>query len=117
MHGKFFLPRFNGLALVKGYSPILQIMSHFCANIVLASQLLRARVEARSQAMQVTDSPRKAIPHPVKSGCQEHKQLLDQFGIAVRAILELHEQQWLAILEDRKSTRLNSSTRPSRMPS
>ena len=33
------------------------------------------------------------------SGCEEHHRLLDKFGAAVRELLDLHEQQWLAIVD------------------
>jgi hypothetical protein len=44
-----------------------------------------------------TDSPNKNIAKP--SGCQEHNRLLDEFGKAVRELLALHEQQFLAIVD------------------
>ncbi|HEY1756767.1 MAG TPA: hypothetical protein VGG72_15435 [Bryobacteraceae bacterium] len=34
-----------------------------------------------------------------KSGCEEHDRLLIEFGVAVQALLELHEQQFLAVVE------------------
>ena len=34
-----------------------------------------------------------------KSGCEEHRLLLENFGAAVRELLDLHEQQWLAIID------------------
>lgn len=36
---------------------------------------------------------------PEQTGCREHKRLLEDFGTAVREILELHEEQWLATLD------------------
>jgi hypothetical protein len=36
---------------------------------------------------------------PERSGCREHKRLLEDFGKAVRELLELHEEQWLATLD------------------
>ena len=36
---------------------------------------------------------------PPGSGCEEHNHLLDEFGYAVKAVLELHEQQFLSIVE------------------
>jgi hypothetical protein len=49
--------------------------------------------------MHNNDSP--AGPEIVsrKSGCEEHNRLLDQFGMAVRELIDLHEQQFLAIVE------------------
>jgi hypothetical protein len=32
-------------------------------------------------------------------GCEEHNRLLDEFGIAVQELLELHQQQYRAIVE------------------
>ena len=32
-------------------------------------------------------------------GCEEHRRYLERFGAAVRDLLELHEQQWLAIID------------------
>ena len=32
-------------------------------------------------------------------GCEEHKQFLEAFGTAVRELLDVHEQQWLAIVD------------------
>jgi two-component system response regulator len=56
--------------------------------------------EARSRAMQDNDSPEKTVATPSsKSGCAEHKRLLDEFGAAVRDLLGLHQQQFLAIVE------------------
>jgi hypothetical protein len=34
------------------------------------------------------------------SGCEDHNQLLDEFGEAVRKLLDLHEQQFQAIVEE-----------------
>jgi len=34
-----------------------------------------------------------------RSGCEEHNNLLDAFGVAVRELLRLHEQQIQAIVE------------------
>jgi hypothetical protein len=36
---------------------------------------------------------------PERLGCREHKRLLEHFGTAVRELLCLHEEQWLATLE------------------
>jgi chemotaxis family two-component system response regulator Rcp1 len=56
--------------------------------------------EARSRAMLVKDSPAKTETPSRKSGCEEHNRLLDEFGMAVRELIEFHEQQFLAIVED-----------------
>jgi len=43
-----------------------------------------------------------------KSGCEEHDRLLGEFGAAVREILELHHQQFQAIVEgDAESSRFD----------
>ncbi len=42
------------------------------------------------------DSPENGIAIP---GCREHNRLLNEFGAAVRELLALHEQQFLAIVE------------------
>jgi hypothetical protein len=49
--------------------------------------------EERSRAMSHSKSPAE------QTGCQEHNQLLDEFGVAVRELLSLHEQQFQAIVE------------------
>ncbi|MCU1336371.1 MAG: hypothetical protein JWO19_1952 [Bryobacterales bacterium] len=50
--------------------------------------------------MQSDELSRKPLPTPARhSGCGEHNRLLDDFGVAVRELLELHEQQWGAIIE------------------
>jgi hypothetical protein len=47
------------------------------------------------------DSPEKKIAKPNRrSGCQEHDRLLDAFGVAVRELLQLHEHQFQAIVDD-----------------
>jgi CheY-like chemotaxis protein len=47
------------------------------------------------------DSPQIQIaPRIRRSGCEEHNGLLDDFGSAVRELLALHEQQFLAIVEE-----------------
>jgi CheY-like chemotaxis protein len=46
--------------------------------------------EARSQAMGRTETG---------ASCGEHNRLLDEFGMAVRELLALHEQQFLAIVD------------------
>lgn len=50
--------------------------------------------------MQNSDSAEKSLGAPMlKSSCQEHNRLLDEFGVAVRGLLALLEQQFLAIVE------------------
>jgi len=45
---------------------------------------------------------------PRKSGCEEHDRLLDEFGSTVRELLNLHEQQFVAISqEDIECTRFD----------
>jgi len=49
-----------------------------------------------------TDKPADRV------SCQEYRRLLDQFGDAVRELLSLHEQQFLAIAEgDSESNRFD----------
>jgi chemotaxis family two-component system response regulator Rcp1 len=70
--------------------------------------LAPASAEARNQAMH-HDSPNRKIARPRRtSGCAQHNQLLDDFGVAVRELLNLHEQQFLAIVdEDSECTRFD----------
>jgi hypothetical protein len=43
-----------------------------------------------------------------KSGCEEHDRFLGEFGAAVRDILDLHEQQFQAIVQgDAESSRFD----------
>jgi len=51
--------------------------------------------------MHVDNSPLKsaAAQAPHGHGCAEHARRLEDFGLAVRELLELHEQQWLAIID------------------
>jgi hypothetical protein len=43
-----------------------------------------------------------------KSGCEEHDSLLTDFGTAVRQLLALHEEQFLAIVDgDDESSRFD----------
>jgi CheY-like chemotaxis protein len=49
--------------------------------------------EARSQAMSAITS------HATETTCEEHDRLLEEFGLAVRELLTLHQQQFLAIAE------------------
>ncbi len=56
-------------------------------------------VEVGSRAMRISDSPEKNATPSSTSGCAEHKYLLDELGVAVRELIELHQQQFLAIIE------------------
>ena len=50
----------------------------------------------------LTDSwPQKTSSAPARDGrgCKEHTRCLEDFGAAVREVLNLHEQQWLAIID------------------
>jgi hypothetical protein len=51
--------------------------------------------------MEIDNSPPRTdtalMPRDV--GCDEHHRHLEAFGAAVRELLELHEQQWLAIVD------------------
>ena len=51
--------------------------------------------------MHIDNSPLRsaAAPVPDVHGCAEHARRLEDFGLAVREVLELHEQQWLAIID------------------
>ncbi len=56
-------------------------------------------VEA-SSTMRNDRSSGTAVISARKSGCEEHNRLLDEFGMAVRELIDLHEQQFVAIVED-----------------
>jgi chemotaxis family two-component system response regulator Rcp1 len=56
-------------------------------------------VEARSRATRNDASPEEPLISSRRSGCDEHKRLLDEFGMAVRGLIELHEQQFQAIVD------------------
>ncbi len=56
--------------------------------------------EGNHRAMQHSSPETRASVPVRKSGCAEHNRLLDEFGTAVRALLTLHEQQFLAIIEE-----------------
>jgi hypothetical protein len=46
------------------------------------------------------DSFRKTAETSSRScGCEEHNRLLDEFGVAVQELLELHQQQYRAIVD------------------
>ena len=49
--------------------------------------------------MDVDNTRRSSIPASAGAGCEEHARCLESFGAAVRELLELHEQQWFAILD------------------
>jgi CheY-like chemotaxis protein len=74
------------------------------------STIATESVEARSRAMGIDESRRNADgarPSPSK-GCQEHNRLLDDFGVAIRELLKLHEEQYQAIIEgDSESERFD----------
>ena len=55
--------------------------------------------EARSQAMTADDTSKKPEAPKCSSGCMEHDLLLEAFGAAVQELLQLHEQQFKAIVE------------------
>jgi two-component system, chemotaxis family, response regulator Rcp1 len=66
--------------------------------------------EARSRAMGVSESRRNTdgTRPSVSKGCDEHNRLLDDFGIAIRELLKLHEEQYRAIIEgDNESERFD----------
>jgi hypothetical protein len=48
--------------------------------------------------MKFDNNPRIMIETP-HSACGEHNRLLDEFGGAVKAVLDLHEQQFLSIVD------------------
>jgi hypothetical protein len=49
--------------------------------------------------MNLNDSPHKPAAATVPEyGCEEHKHLLEDFGAAIRELLDIHEQQWSAII-------------------
>jgi hypothetical protein len=56
--------------------------------------------EARSRAMERGLPDKQDATQTRRWGCEEHNRLLDEFGGAVRALLDLHEQQMLAIVEE-----------------
>ena len=50
--------------------------------------------------MMIFDESYQTVPSAGRrSGCLEHDGLLEGFGAAVRELLELHEQQWSAIVD------------------
>jgi|HubBroStandDraft_1064217.scaffolds.fasta_scaffold04976_6 chemotaxis family two-component system response regulator Rcp1 len=69
------------------------------AEVHSGIEIAPERGEARSRAMLIDDSPEGTATPSRKSGCEEHNRLLDEFGVAVREIIDLHEQQFLAIVE------------------
>lgn len=57
-------------------------------------------LEATSRAMNLDAEARTREPHSGHtSGCIDHDRLLDDFGAAVHEVLQLHEQQFRAIVE------------------
>ncbi len=44
-------------------------------------------------ATTVADTP------SLRFGCGEHNRLLEEFGVSVRELLELHEQQWSSVVD------------------
>lgn len=65
--------------------------------------------ETMSQAMR-RNEPAAAQPMLVSGmdGCEEHRRLLDAFGVAVHELLKLHEDQFLAVAEgDGESNRFD----------
>jgi hypothetical protein len=69
-------------------------------EIASGKPIARIAEEARSQAMQYGLPVNKTATPTQRSGCEEHNRLLDEFGGAVRVLLDLHEQQVLAIVEE-----------------
>jgi chemotaxis family two-component system response regulator Rcp1 len=57
------------------------------------------QAEVSSRAMLSNDSPAGTATPSRKSGCEEHDRLLDNFGMAVRELIDFHEQQFLAIVD------------------
>ncbi len=58
--------------------------------------IANGKVEVRSQTtMSISDTPSKKTPS--STGCEEHARLLEEFGVAVRELLELHQQQFETI--------------------
>lgn len=56
--------------------------------------------EARTRPMSIDDaSGQKAATPASSSCCEEHNRLLNGFGVAVRELLQLHEHQFLTIVQ------------------
>jgi hypothetical protein len=55
------------------------------------------------------DSPASQVAKVVRrSGCEKHDHLLGEFGVAVRELLNLHEEQFQAIIDgDSESSRFD----------
>jgi hypothetical protein len=49
-------------------------------------------------AKKIATEPISATPAS-RSGCHEHNRLLAEFGVSVRELLEIHEQQWSAVVD------------------
>jgi two-component system, chemotaxis family, response regulator Rcp1 len=60
------------------------------AKVLTGTSIAQQSAEARSQAMRSTETAAE---------CGEHIRLMNEFGVAVRELLVLHEQQFLAIVE------------------
>jgi CheY-like chemotaxis protein len=81
---------------------LLQTIETFWLDFVLlppsGKPIASLPAEASSRKMSRTDYPenKKIASH---SGCTEHNRLLDEFGKAVRELLGLHEEQFLAIID------------------
>jgi hypothetical protein len=54
-------------------------------------------VEVRSQARMSMDNSGSKKTAARNMGCEEHARLLEEFGVAVRELLELHQHQFQAI--------------------
>jgi len=61
--------------------------------------IAREWAEARSRARSIDDSPDGTVSPSKRSGCGEQLRLLDELGAAVQALIELHEEQFRAIVE------------------
>jgi len=68
-------------------------------EIRLGPPIAITSMEARSRAMYINDLPAETATPSRQTGCREKNSLLDEFGVAVRELLELHQQQFLAIVE------------------
>ena len=56
--------------------------------------------EASEQAMYSADSSERTNgEQSVQPGCEEHNRLLDEFGVSIRELLVLHQQQFRAIID------------------
>ena len=69
------------------------------SNPLWSADCTKELSEARSRAMSIDDSPAKTATSASRSGCEEHNRLLEAFGAAVQELLQLHEHQFLAIVQ------------------